>query len=180
MESRQVTRRFVVTALGSGVALAPVIARSAASKFGSSMVAPHEAASDSGEAPESTPSGTGERLIAPLAVGSTIRGCTLVKVGALTHGAVGLSLTDASGRPFGIEICARDASSPRSPAETDRFQLYVVNEGDGSLPTVEEHGLAAMTIASFVRNNESEERAAGFLTLQERLARHAGELIRPE
>lgn len=175
MESRQISRRFVVTALGSGIALAPIIARAAVSQA-SSPVASGDAPASSNEPAIAVETA----LIAPLAVGSKAAGCTLIRIGELAHGAIGLVLTDRSGRDFGVEICARDPDSPRSPAETDKFQLYVVNEGDGSLPTVEEHGLAAMAIASLIRKNEHAIEASGFLTLNERLARHASDITRPD
>lgn len=179
MESRQITRRFVVTALGGGVALAPVIAKAALSNAMSS----HDS-NEGGPLPDSASSQTaasaGSELLAPLMVGSTVAGCTLSAIGDVSQGALGLLLTDRSGGRFGIEICARDENSPRSPAETANFQLYVVNEGDGALPTTEEHGLAAMAIAAFIRKNEASVDGAGFLTLEQRLSRHGGEIIRPD
>lgn len=171
MESRQISRRFVITALGSGIALAPVMARAAVSK-----VSGEPASGESGREAIALEAS----LITPLTVGSKVAGCTLVKIGALAQGAIGLVLTDRSGQQFGVEICARDEGSPRSPAETAKFQLYVVNEGDGSLPTVEEHGIAAMTIASVIRKNEAAVETSSFLTLEERLARHGSEITRPD
>jgi len=174
MDSRQVSRRFVVTALGGSVAIAPLAARAAAS-VASSVVS--EGASE--DASNTKPPTIGELLVAPLKVGSEIAGCRIEKIGEVVQGSVGLVLSDSSGQSFGIEVCARDAEAPRSPAETARFQLYVVNEGDGSVPTVEEHGLAAMNIALVIRKNEGSVDASEFLSFRERLDRYAGELIRP-
>lgn len=175
MESRQVSRRFVVTALGSGIALAPVIARSTFTQSPSATPEPlEEGSSDVSKAPS-----LGAKLIAPLRVGSTIGGATLLNIGELEQGAIGLVMKDQAGNRFGIEICARDEASPRSPGVTEKFQLYVVNEGDGSLPTIEEHGLAAMNIAAIIRRNEESVDTTAFLTLDQRLARHASEITRP-
>lgn len=172
MDSRQVSRRFVVTALGGGVAIAPLVARAAVSK----VAGPGAPAEPSNE--EVLPT-VGELLIAPLKVGSEIAGCRVEKIGEVSQGAVGLVLSDRSGQLFGIEVCARDAEAPRSPAETAKFQLYVVNEGDGSVPTIEEHGLAAMNIALVIRKNESAIDTSEFLSFRKRLDLYAGELIRP-
>lgn len=171
MSSRHVSRRFVVTALGSGVAIAPLVARAAASKVAKSVT--------SGDASQEAPPPMGELLVAPLTVGSQVAGCQVERIGELEQGAVGFVLSDRSGQRFAIEVCARDTEAPRSPAETAKFQLYVVNEGDGSVPTIEEHGLAAMNLALVIRNNEHELDTSEFLTFRERLDRYAGDLIRP-
>lgn len=177
MSSRHVSRRFVVTALGSGVALAPVLARSAVSKLGSQGT-DAEAPPPAPPEADDTPS-FGARLIAPLTVGMKLGGCTLNKIADVTHGALGILLSDSQGHAFSVEVCARDEASPPSPAETEKFQLYLVNEGDGSIPTVEEHGIAAMAIASAIRRNEREVDASAFLTLRQRLAYHPSEILRP-
>ena len=168
MDSRHVSRRFVITALGSGVALAPLVARAAVSQIATS------AAAESGE-----PASIGELLIAPLNVGSEIAGCRVEKVCGVVQGALGLVLSDREGQLFGIEVCAYDPEGPRGPATTSKFQLYIVNEGDGSVPTVEEHGLAAMHLAQVIRRNEDAIDASEFLSFRERLERFGGELIRP-
>lgn len=171
MDSRHVSRRFVVTALGSGVAIAPLVARAAVSEVTTSVA--------SEDASQQEPPTVGEFLVAPLKVGSQIAGCQVETIGDLVQGAVGLVLSDGSGQTFAIEVCARNAEAPRSPAETAKFQLYVVNEGDGSVPTIEEHGLAAMNLALVIRKNEREIDTSEFLTFRERLDRYAGDLIRP-
>lgn len=177
MSSRHVSRRFVVTALGSGVALAPVIARSVVSKI-RTQGADSEADAASPNA-STEPGSLGAKLVAPLAVGSKIGRCTLDKIGEIKNGALGLLLTDSVGQSFAVEICARDEDSPRSPAETEKFQLYVVNEGNGSIPTVEEHGIVAMGIATIIRQNEDVVDPSAFLTLHQRLTHHPSEITRP-
>jgi len=171
MDSRHVSRRFVVTALGSGIAVAPLVARAAVSKVAKP--------GDSEDASQQKPPSVGELLVAPLKVGSQIAGCKLEQIGEFLQGAIGLILSDRSGQRFAIEICARDAESPRSPAQTAKFQLYVANEGDGSVPTIEEHGLAAMHLALVIRENESAIDTSDFLSFRERLDLYAGDLVRP-
>lgn len=179
MQSRLVTRRFMMMALGSGAALAPVIARGATSGTASRGPAP-SGATEPPTTPEWGPTHTPSPLFRGLSSGSVVAGCTVLGIGDLVNGAVGIALRDRAGTRFGVEVCARDASAPRGPGETQHFSLYVVNEGDGAMPTYEEHGLAAMAIADVVRRNESGADVRDFLTLDERLARHAATIIRPD
>lgn len=179
MQSRMVTRRFMMLALGSSAALVPAVVRAATSGATSRAPVP-PAGGAPPSAPEWAPAGEPSPLFHGLSSGSIVAGSTIVGIGALVNGAVGIALHDRTGARFGVEVCARDAAAPRGPGETQHLSLYVVNEGDGAMPTNEEHGLAAMAIADVVRRNEPGADLTGFLTLDERLARHAATIIRPD
>jgi hypothetical protein len=77
------------------------------------------------------------------------------------------------GEEFALEILARDPSAPsRPPAEVGALAIYVCNGGDGWLPTVEEQGLAAMTLAALLEKHGSTGPIEGLLTHGERVVAH--------
>jgi hypothetical protein len=108
--------------------------------------------------------------LSPLAAGAKLGSWQVVEISELADGAISVILQDAAGRHFQLDVCARDRNhaGPRGPGETERFDVYLANSGDGQLRTHENHGLAAMAIADVVRGNEANLDAAGFLTLRER------------
>jgi hypothetical protein len=111
-------------------------------------------------------------LVAPLVAGSALGAWRVESVKPLTDGAVSLLLRDSSERAFQLDICAFDPQSgaPLGPARSERFQIFVANEGDGATGTIEEHGLAAMAVAEIVRANEAAVPVDHFQTLAERNA----------
>lgn len=119
-------------------------------------------------------------LLAPLTVGAQLGEWTVVGMGVLHAGAVGVDLATARGDVFHIDICARDGGlgAPTPPAATDRCELFVANEGKGQDPTRESHGLAAMALAEIVRTQEHRVDLRGLRTLRERLAHHGEEVVR--
>lgn len=120
-------------------------------------------------------------LIAPLSAGSKLARWTLVAVQPLQRGALTVIVRGEAEHTFAIEILARDHGplGIKPPAETKHFAVHVRNGGDGWQPTVEDQGLAAMTLAQIVARNEDKVDGAGFLTHAERYARHA-ELRSPQ
>ena len=119
-------------------------------------------------------------LLAPLTVGARLGEWTVVGMGVLHAGAVGVDLATEQGDVFHIDICGRDGSigAPTAPAATDRCELFVANEGKGQDPTRESHGLAAMALAEIVRTHEHQVDLRGLRTLRERLAYHGNEVVR--
>src|SRR5262245_31248502 len=126
-----VSRRSFVGLLGSSAVAAPLVANALPS---------------AAEAPA-----TKNRvdLLHPLAPGDRFGRWMLVRTLPLDRGAVTAVARGDDGHEFRLEILARDAAplAPKPPAETERFAVYVRNGGDGWMPTVEEQGLAAMTLA---------------------------------
>jgi len=159
-----VSRRLVVGVLGSGVVAAPVVAEAFTRSDGLSAA----------EVERRT-----RTLLHPLGPGSRLARWNVLAVHPLERGAVTVDVSGDDGHTFHLEILARDRSpiTSRPPGCTERFAVHVCNEGDGWLPTVEEQGLAAMTLATVIASNESEVPAEGFLTHAERIERHGDSLV---
>ncbi|HMR75189.1 MAG TPA: hypothetical protein PKD61_08755 [Polyangiaceae bacterium] len=109
-------------------------------------------------------------LLSPLAAGDALGHWRLVEVAPLTDGAVSIVLRDAAGTHFQLDVCRRDPEpgAPRGPGQTERYEVFLANSGDGTLRTRESHGLAAMAIADVIRGNEANLDASGFATLRAR------------
>lgn len=165
MPGRTVSRRFVVGALGSSVAIAPLLSPTLA------------------VAAAPPPSEVARELLAPLREGARLARWVVRRVAPLSQGAVTVTLAGEDGREFHVEILARDPSplALRPPAVTAKLALHVCNGGDGWLPTCEEQGLAAMALAEVIARNEQaigpSIEAAGFLTHAERIAQHGASLL---
>jgi len=152
MASVKVSRRWVVGVLGAGALAVPLCAGRA-----------------------------GDVPCAPFAPGERLARWIIADVEPLCRGAVGVvlhSVDDARHR-FRLEILARDPSplAARPPAETQHFAVFVCNGGDGFSPTVEEQGLAAMTLAARIARTEADGKASGFLTHAERIERYPTALV---
>ncbi|MBI5537558.1 MAG: hypothetical protein HY898_32850 [Deltaproteobacteria bacterium] len=131
-------------------------------------------------APPPVASGSGCPIVAPLQAGSRIGAWTVEGISAVHAGAVTLTLRDPSGAGFHLDLCRRDRGmgAPAAPAHTDLFEIFLANEGDGSRPTHEDHGQAALAVAEIVRANEHAVKLEGMLTLRERLSRFPREVGR--
>jgi hypothetical protein len=80
-------------------------------------------------------------------VGARFRTCEVMGVTRTEDGAVAVQLADAAGRRFEVELLGRDPLTP-GVAHAGPIGVYVNNRGRGMAATVEEHGLAAITLAS--------------------------------
>lgn len=169
MKSLEVSRRRMMALLGASVALAPAAAIAAPSPL---LEGPAAAPSDRDI--------DGSALLAPLAAGSQLASWQLVRVSAVRHGAVTVGMREGTGAEFYLDICSRDmaAGAPVPPGRSDRFDVFVANLGDGSRPTDESHGLAAMAVAEVLRTNEHRVSIPGLLTLRERLATYSDKVLR--
>jgi hypothetical protein len=158
----------MVGAIGAGVVVAPLFASGAVSIEPAVTPASPTLGSTEG-------SGNPAELIAPLRAGSKLARWTIVEVQPLLHGALTVVVRGEGEHTFAVEVLARDSSplSIKPPAETQHFAVHVRNGGDGWQPTVEDQGLAAMTLAQVIVMNEDAVGAAGFLTHAERYVRHA-------
>lgn len=159
MATGKMSRRLVVGVLGAGALAVPLRAAHAAGEIA---------------VPAST------RPL-PLVSGERIARWIIADVEPLRRGAVGVVVhtVNAEYHRFRLEILARDRSpaAVRPPAETEHFAIFVENGGDGWSPTVEEQGLAAMTLAARIARIESPEHSHGFLTHAARLAQHTASLV---
>lgn len=157
MSEDPVSRRAALKVLGVGVAGATSL-----------KSAPLAAAPSPDDLSSAEPA---SELIAPLGAGSTLGHWRIERVLPLEHGVMSVVLCDAEDRRFQLDVCARDLASDamRGPGETEHFQIFLANRGDGSLGTHEDHGLCAMALAEVIKTNEARVSRAGFVTLAERL-----------
>ncbi len=114
-----------------------------------------------------------EALLAPLAVGSRFARWTVAAIHPIELGALNVLIRAQDGHEFLLEVLARDTSALalRPPAEVGALSIYVSNAGNGWMPTAEEQGLAAMTLAQILEANGKGAPVAGLLTHAERSAR---------
>jgi hypothetical protein len=171
MPGSNVSRRLFVGVVGSGVISAPIVA--------SLSTSPAIAADDN--CAGLTMSQRIERLIAPLAVGAQFARWTIVQIDPVVDGAMRIKVRSGENDVFHLELMARDDSAlaQKPPAQTAKFAVFVANGGDGWSATDEDHGLAAMTLASIIEKNEAAVTLPGLLTHSQRLQSHAGSLLKP-
>lgn len=128
----------------------------------------------SGAAPTSnvTVATSPEAWLSPLTVGSRFARWTVAAIHPVEDGAMSLTIRAQDGHEFSLEVLARDASplAARPPAAVGELAIHVCNAGDGWLPTAEEQGLAAMTLAQVIDAKGKGEAVAGLLTHAERIA----------
>ena len=122
---------------------------------------------------------TPEALLAPLKVGSRFARWTVAAIHPVEHGALTVAVRTDDGNEFSLEVLARDSSplAPRPPASVGELSIYVCNSGDGWMPTAEEQGLAAMTLARILDTNGKGAPVDGLLTHADRTARFGGSMI---
>jgi hypothetical protein len=120
-----------------------------------------------------------QELLSPLKVGSAFARWTVAAIHPLADGAIIMTVRAQDGHEFNLEVLARDASpfAQRPPAETGELAIYVCNGGDGWLPTQEEQGLAAMTLAQMLESNGKGARVPGLMTHSERVSEHRKALL---
>jgi hypothetical protein len=171
MPGSNVSRRLFVGVVGSGVISAPLVASLSASP---AIAADEKSAG-------MTPADRLAQLLAPLEVGTNFARWTIVQIDPVNDGAVRVKVRSGDGHVFTLEIMARDESAlaQKPPAQTAKFAIFVANGGDGWSATDEDHGLAAMTLATFVQKNEAAVEIPGLLTHAQRLRCHAGSLLKP-
>lgn len=117
-----------------------------------------------------------ERLqVASLEPGTTLPGTEVrvVSVHPVTFGALPVVLETHSGSRYQVDVLARDPHGPDGVGNTERYSVYVSNQGDGGAATDEAQGLGAMALARIL-----DERAPSLpplLTMRDRESQHAGE-----
>jgi hypothetical protein len=118
-------------------------------------------------------------LLTPLKVGSRFARWTVAAIHPVEHGALTVAVRTDDGHEFSLEVLARDPSplAPRAPANVGELAIHVCNSGDGWLPTMEEQGLAAMTLAQILETNGKGAPVEGLLTHADRMARFGGSMI---
>lgn len=85
-------------------------------------------------------------------------------------GAVPVILESRQGERFQVDVLRRDRSARarRGLSETRGYSLFLFNRGQGDTPTQEDHGLAVLWLAAFLRPREHTLPALALLTQRER------------
>jgi hypothetical protein len=169
MESRRDALKILGAAVAAGTTVATV-----GPALASDRTEAVEEVLPSPEAPILPPSPW--TLVAPYVAGDRIGDWTLDDVGPVLDGAVVLSLSreTEAGR---AHLCARDGA-PRGLASTDRFDLLLMNEGDGRTSSREDLARTlAVLVARIERNTDAALAAhpelASLMTHDQRLASFA-------
>ena len=122
----------------------------------------------------SSASASGPELGA-VAPGARIDRWQVVAVHPIRYGAIPIVLATDDGRRYQVDVLARDSDGPQGVANTDRFSLYVANQGDGDMATDEEQGLGALALARELADYEARtHELPELMTLRERMAAHDG------
>lgn len=170
MKSGEISRRFVVGALGAGaLSISSAVAREV---YGKGPDGKRPRPADGSMPTDPGEPGTLEtKLLYPLVAGSPLDRWTVLRLLPVEHGAASIVVSDGSGRTFQLDLCLRDDApdAPVGPARTEHFDVFVANHGDGAKVTDEEQGLAAMALAEVVRGNEHGVDRSHFKTLRQRL-----------
>jgi hypothetical protein len=129
-----------------------------------------------GSSAEPAPAGSS---LAPLQAGFKFGRWTIDAVHPVRDGVLRVDVHGADEKRFTLEVMARDASplALQPPARTDGLAIYVRNGGDGWLPTAEEQGLAAMTLADVLTLHQKGGAVAGLLTHADRVTTHGETLM---
>lgn len=113
-------------------------------------------------------------LLQPLAMGSVVaHGWRVAGLSGAVDGSCVLTLENERGRSHRIHLC-RNGGQPQGLIHTERFDLLVMNGGQGDLPTEEGFAQAVAKVAHVLSANEHGRRAAVVAALmphEERLRR---------
>lgn len=158
--TNRVSRRSAVGMIGMGAAAAATVAGGGIASAATRPVVD----------PYTDPRSRVAQLVAPLTPGAALGAWTVVALHDVSDGAASVVFAGADNAKFQVDICARDvrAEVDRGPAQTDHFDLFVANEGDGETATAEAQGLAAMALEQIVRSNEATVDRNGYQTLAQR------------
>lgn len=121
-------------------------------------------------------------LISPLAMGSVVaHGWRVAGLSGAVDGSCVLTLQSERGKSHRVHVC-RNAGRPQGLVFTDRFDLLVMNGGQGDLPTDEGLAQAVAEIAHRLSANESASRStevvASLMSHEERTSRFTGAGLR--
>lgn len=162
------SRRSLIGKLAAGaavsVAWAAGVARTSAASVRSTGNAPTGSGHRGGFAP--MPDATAVRppaavgapppweLLRPLVLGSVVaHGWRVAELSEVMDGACVLTLRNERGRTQRVHLCRNDGR-PQGLVYTDRFDLVVMNGGQGDLPTEEGSAQAVAEVAHVLAANE--------------------------
>ena len=105
-----------------------------------------------------------------------VMGAWLVDLTGVTEtGTVDIDFVKADHTSFRIRLCRRDHApgAPTPVAQTDKYELFLANNGQGELRTDEQEGKTAMVVASLVKKNEVGAQELPVSTIRQRWQRLA-------
>ena len=98
-------------------------------------------------------------LLSPLALGATVsHGWSLSRFSGAVGGSCVVTLRNQRGRESRVHICQNNGK-PQGLVYTKRFDLVVMNGGQGDLPTEEGLGQAVAELAHVIAANEDRQEA---------------------
>lgn len=115
-------------------------------------------------------------LLHPLAEGSRVtHGWRVAGLTGAVDGSCVVTLQNGKGRAHRVHICRNDGS-PQGIVYTDRFDLVVMNGGQGDLPTEEGFAQAVAELAHVLAANERDQQSvvAALLPQSERVRLYGG------
>jgi hypothetical protein len=114
-------------------------------------------------------------LFHPLAAGAVVaHGWRVADLRGVADGSCVLTLKNQRGREHRVHVCSNDGN-PQGLVYTNRFDLVVMNGGQGDLPTEEGLGQAVAEVAHVLAANENHVTVvAGLLPHAERMRRFEG------
>jgi hypothetical protein len=99
-------------------------------------------------------------LIAPLRAGSKLgSGWRISELSGVVRNAYVLKLAHRSGDHVEVHLCRLEGAQ-RGLASTEHLDLFVMNGGDGAVPSDEDLGLVVLSLARRIRENEARKGAA--------------------
>ena len=117
-------------------------------------------------------------LLRPLTIGSSVAGgWRVAELSGVRNGSCVLTLQNEKGRTHRVHVCRNDGR-PQGLIHTERLDLFVMNGGQGDLPTEEGLAQAVAEVAHVLAANEEERRhepvMASLMSQAERVQRFAG------
>ena len=126
-----------------------------------------------GQNPELALSPEVTQFLGDLKAGTQLGRWKIEAIHAVRNGALPVTMSDASGTQFQVDVLRRDGSEQgvNGVGNTDGLSVFVLNGGNGSKSTEEEWGLGALALAAELARRESLASAPGLLTWRERAHR---------
>ena len=166
LSRRELVGKLATGAAGAAVALTAISGRSSAavsSPEGSAEEGSGRSPAPQGVAPETAAALESPKVVAvappvemlrPLTIGSALgHGWRIAGLSGVADGSCVLTLANERGRENRIHICSNDGR-PQGLVYTNRFDLVVMNGGQGDLPTEEGFAHAVAEVAHVLAANE--------------------------
>ncbi len=110
-------------------------------------------------------------LFGDLAAGGRLGDWRISRVHGLYLGAIPVVMVDSAGTSFQVDVLRRDADGLQGVGNTDALSLFLANQGNGSRPTDENHGLGVMALAHQLSRRGPAD-VPGLLTFSQRREQH--------